>query len=115
MAGVRFHLGRDCLCKREAPEFGRFTFPLCWRCSGITTGAAVLLTVYALGYLPAATAYWAVVGGLCGLPAAADVGLQVMTPYRSNRSRRLVTGVLMGAGIVLLGHVLVRCFHGLTD
>jgi uncharacterized membrane protein len=113
MAGVEFRLGRDCLCRREAPALGRFTFPLCWRCSGMTAGAAALLSVHALGDLLAASAALAVTGCLCGLPAAADVCFQIMTPYRSNHARRLVTGLLLGAGIVLLGHVLMRCFHRL--
>ena len=114
MTRGRFRLGQDCLCRREAPALGRYTSPLCWRCSGMAAGAAALLTVHALGGLPAASAILAVAGCLCGLPAAADVSFQVMTPYRSNRSRRLVTGVLLGAGIVLLGQVLARCLHGLS-
>jgi hypothetical protein len=77
-------------------------------------GATALLAVHALGGLPAASATLAVMGCLCGLPAAADVGFQILTPYRSNRLRRLVTGLLLGAGIVLLGHVLVRSFHELS-
>jgi uncharacterized membrane protein len=113
MASARFRLGRDCLCRREAPALGRFTSPLCWRCSGITAGAAALLTVHALGGLPAGPAPLAVTGCLCSLPAVADVAFQVMTAYRSNRSLRLVTGVLLGAGIVLLGQVLARCLHRL--
>jgi uncharacterized membrane protein len=99
------------LCRRGAPTLGPFTFPLCWRCSGITAGAAALLAVHALGSLPAASATLAVMGCLCGIPAGADVGFQVVTPYRSNRLRRLVTGLLLGAGIVLLGQVLVQAFH----
>jgi uncharacterized membrane protein len=114
MTRARFRLGQDCLCRREAPALGRFTFPLCWRCSGMTAGLTALLTVDVLGGLTAASASLAVTGCLCGLPAAADVSIQVITPYRSNRSRRFVTGVLLGAGIVLLGHVLVRCFRGLA-
>jgi uncharacterized membrane protein len=114
MPSAGFRLGRDCLCRREAPALGRFTFPLCWRCSGMTAGAMALLAIHALGCLPAAPATLAVAGGLCGLPAAADVCFQLMTAYRSNRSRRLATGLLLGAGIVLLGHVLVRCLHGFS-
>jgi uncharacterized membrane protein len=114
MARARFRLGQDCLCRREAPALGRFTFPLCWRCSGLTAGATALLTVHALAGLPPASASLAVTGCLCGLPATVDVGLQILTPYRSNRARRLVTGVLLGAGIVLLGQILARCFHGLS-
>lgn len=113
MARAGFRLGQDCLCRREAPALGRFTFPLCWRCSGITAGAGALLAVHALGCLPAVSAALAVAGCLCGLPAGADVCFQVMTAYRSNRSRRLVTGALLGAGIVLLGHGLGYCFHRL--
>ncbi len=114
MARARFRLGQDCLCRREAPALGRFTFPLCWRCSGMMAGLAALITIDALGGLPAASAFLAVTGCLCGLPAAADVSFQVMTAYRSNRSRRLVSGVLLGAGIVLLGRVLARWFRGLA-
>ena len=112
MARAWFRLGRDCLCHREAPEIGRCTFPLCWRCSGMTAGAAALLAVDALSSLPAALASLAVAGCLCGLPATADVGFQVITRYRSNRSRRFVTGLLLGASIVLLARVLVQCLRG---
>jgi uncharacterized membrane protein len=112
MARASFRLGRDCLCRREAPEIGRFTFPLCWRCSGMTAGAAALLAVDALGSLPAASASLAMAGCLCGLPAAVDVCFQVMTRYRSNPSRRFVTGVLLGTSIELLARVLVQCLRG---
>jgi uncharacterized membrane protein len=114
MARVQFRLGQDCLCRREAPALGGFTCPLCWRCSGIAAGAAAVLAAYALGGLPPAPAALAVAGSLCGLPAAADVALQMMTAYRSNRSRRLLSGLLLGAGIVLLAQALVRWYHGLT-
>jgi uncharacterized membrane protein len=112
MACASFRLGRDCLCRREAPEIGHFTFPLCWRCSGMMAGVAGLLAVGALGGLPAASACVAIAGCICGLPAAVDVCFQVMTPYRSNRSRRFVTGVHLGNSIVLLAHVLVQCLRG---
>jgi len=88
---------------------------MCWRCSGMIGGAAALLMIDALGGLTAAApVLMAVAGCLCGLPAAADVCFQVMTRYRSNHSRRLVTGVLLGTGIVLLGHAVAWCLEGLT-
>jgi uncharacterized membrane protein len=114
MNRARFRLGQDCLCRRDAPALGRFTFPVCWRCSGIAAGMTALLGVDALGGLSAASTSLAVAGCLCSLPAAADVYFQVMTSYRSNASRRLVSGMLLGAGIVLLGRVVAQCFRGLA-
>jgi uncharacterized membrane protein len=114
MARGWFRLGRDCLCRREAPAVGRFTLPLCWRCSGMTVGAAGMLVIDALGALAVAPVFMAVAGCLCGLPAAADVGFQVITPYRSNRLRRLASGVLLGTGIALLVNVVARWLRGLT-
>src|SRR5215469_9231063 len=98
-----FRLGRDCLCRREAPALGRFTCPLCWRCTGVTVGTLALQAINCLGGLedlPAALA--AALGVACGLPAAADVFCQMAGSYRSNRHRRMATGVLLGAGVVLL-------------
>jgi uncharacterized membrane protein len=108
-----FHLGRDCLCRREAPTLGRFTFPLCWRCTGIAVGIAALQAVDCLGGLqgfPASLA--APLGALCGLPAAADVFCQMAGPYRSDRRRRLATGVLLGAGVVFLARAFVPLIRG---
>jgi uncharacterized membrane protein len=112
MAGRRFRLGQDCLCRRDAPALGRFTFPICWRCTGMAAGAVAMLASRALRGWPAPCASLAAAGCLCALPAAADVTFQVMTSYRSNRLRRLATGLLLGAGIVLFAHVLVGHCHG---
>jgi uncharacterized membrane protein len=108
-----FHLGRDCLCRREAPTLGWFTFPLCWRCTGIAAGILALQAVDCLGGLecfPASLA--AIVGASCALPAGADVLCQMAGSYRSNRSRRLATGVLLGAGVVFLAHAFAPLFRG---
>src|SRR4051812_30894768 len=85
-----FCLGRDCLCRREAPAAGRFISPLCWRCSGMAAGLApgVALTLCMDSALLAALA-----SGLAALPAGADVLCQIASDYRSNRWRRVVTGL----------------------
>jgi uncharacterized membrane protein len=109
-----FRLGRDCLCRREAPALGRITFPLCWRCCGIAAGAAALLAADVLGGLDGLQAApAAALGASCGLPAALDVSCQMAGSYRSNRRRRVGTGGLLGAGLVLLARALVPWFRGL--
>jgi uncharacterized membrane protein len=90
---------------------GRFTFPLCWRCSGLLVGSVVGSLVIPCMHLPAATLMLVVLGCLAALPAAVDVLCQVVSSYRSNRSRRLVTGLLLGAGIALLCHSFVSWFR----
>jgi uncharacterized membrane protein len=98
-----FHLGRDCLCRREAPKLGRFTSPLCWRCSGILAG--VLIGAPLLSFLPGPIVGEQLlgrVGMVLVLPAAIDVFSQMASTYRSNWLRRLVTGMLLGVGLPFL-------------
>ena len=104
-----FRLGQDCLCRKEAPHVGRFTFPFCWRCSGLLVGG--LLGSLALGWLrlPPATLLFSLFGFLSVLPGTLDVLCQVLTSYRSNYRRRLATGLLLGTGIALFSHVFVTC------
>jgi uncharacterized membrane protein len=107
-----FHLGRDCLCRREAPQVGGLTFPLCWRCSGMLAG--VLAGGQMLSWVPALAALpllLGLLGGLLIFPAGADVFCQLVSTYRSNRLRRSVTGLLLGMGLVLLSKVLVDLFR----
>ncbi len=107
---IRF--GQYCLCRREAPRVGHFTFPVCWRCSGLLAGG--LLGSLALAWLKlpsTALLPLGVVGGLATLPAALDVFCQIVSAYRSNRYRRLATGLLLGAGIVLIITAIVSWFR----
>jgi len=106
-----FRFGRDCLCRREAPHVGRFSFPVCWRCSGLLVGSFFGSLVLPWLKLPPETLLLGVVGCVAVVPAAADVLCQVVTSYRSNRHRRLATGLLLGAALALLCHVVVSWFR----
>jgi uncharacterized membrane protein len=103
-----FHLGRDCLCGKEAPQLGGFTSPLCWRCSamlaGVMAGCLVLDCVQALMASPLLLG---LLGGALAFPAGADVFCQLVSTYRSNRVRRLVTGFPLGVGLALLSKALM--------
>lgn len=102
-------LGRDCFCRREAPRLGALVCPLCWRCSGLFSGAAAGLAVL-LCLPPPPLGILAGLGVLCGLPAGADVLAQLVSPYRSFWSRRLWTGCLLGLAVALLSRALALSF-----
>ena len=106
-----FQFGHDCLCRKEAPQLGGFTSPLCWRCSAMLTGLlAGCLILCGLQRLESSPLLLGLLGGACVAPAGADVAWQIIGPYRSNRGRRLATGLPLGVGLVFLTHVLVRWF-----
>lgn len=83
---------------------GRRT-PICARCVGFVGGNLVgLAALFALG---PATAAWAVAGLALLVPVAVDGALQLATRHRSTNPRRFLTGLLGGAGqILILGAVL---------
>ena len=110
-----FRLGRDCLCRKESPRLGRWRFPLCWRCSGVLVGLTVVVLAGSLRTLPSSPVTLAILGGSCGLPAGADVFFQVVSTYRSTPRRRLWTGLLLGAAIVLLSQSVVSLLRSLLD
>jgi len=95
-----FRLGRDCLCRRDAPRLAGLSSPLCWRCSGAALGALFFLPASA--YAGPGLHACAVWGCLLALPATADVLLQILTRYRSGPARRFATGLLLGCAVVLL-------------
>lgn len=85
---------------------GRRT-PVCARCVGFVAGnLAGLAVLFALG---PATVLWAAAGLALLVPVAVDGSLQLTSSYRSTNPRRLATGLLGGAGqILILGAVLAR-------
>ena len=105
------HLGRDCLCGKEAPRLWGFTSPLCWRCSAMMVGVlAGCLMLFCLRLLGGSPLLLGLLGGSCVFPAGADVFCQVVGPYRSNRIRRLVTGIPLGVGLAFLSRACVTLF-----
>src|SRR5271166_456148 len=97
-----FRLGRECLCRRDAPRLGGMVCPLCWRCSGMVLGLVSALAVAPSAYgVPVATELMLVTAAWW-LPALVDVAAQIASrhAYRSHRLIRLVTGLALGAGIV---------------
>ncbi len=106
-----FHIGRDCLCGREAPRSWGFTSPLCWRCSAMMVGVfAGCMMLFCLQPLAGSPLLLGLLGGSCVVPAGADVFFQMVGPYRSNRIRRLVTGLPLGVGLAFLSRACVASF-----
>lgn len=106
-----FHLGRDCLCRKEAPRLGGLTFPLCWRCTGMTAGAvAGCLTLACTPGVVMSPLWLGLIGLSCIIPAGADVFCQLVSNYRSNRHRRLVTGIPLGVGLAFVSKAVSAFF-----
>ncbi|HET6363325.1 MAG TPA: DUF2085 domain-containing protein [Gemmatimonadota bacterium] len=93
---------------------GGWRSPICARCVGLLAGYP--LAVVALFAFGPPSPERALIGALFLVPAAVDGGLQALSAYRSTSARRLVTGVLAGAGqLELLGGItaaLLRAIHG---
>lgn len=73
-------------------------FPVCARCTGIAAGYVSVIVFAAFGVPAHAVA----LGLLLNLPAALDGGTQALGWRRSNNALRLVTGILCGAGQVMV-------------
>jgi uncharacterized membrane protein len=86
----------------RAPRLGRFCFPLCWRC----TGAACAVCAGWLAGPPTLSAWWLVVAALAILPAYVDGVAQYEYARLSNNPRRFITGLGLGAGLVVARAVL---------
>ena len=70
-------------------------FPICARCTGILIG--LFLGIF-VAIMFGTLRWWVIL--LFPLPGAIDGIIQQKTPYESNNILRLLTGVLMGIGII---------------
>ena len=75
---------------------------------GVLAGCLMLFCIRSLGGSPLLLG---LLGGSCVFPAGADVFCQVVGPYRSNRIRRLVTGIPLGVGLAFLSRACVALFR----
>jgi uncharacterized membrane protein len=93
---------------------GGWRSPVCARCVGLLAGYPLALAALFLLGIPGLER--AAAGALLLVPAAVDGGRQMLTPYRSTTTRRVVTGVLAGFGqFELLGGMtggILRSLHG---
>jgi uncharacterized membrane protein len=93
---------------------GAWRSPVCARCVGLLAGYPLALAALFLLGIPGLER--AAAGALLLVPAAVDGGRQMLTPYRSTTTRRVVTGVLAGFGqFELLGGMtggILRSLHG---
>ena len=85
-----------CNCRADrAPRLGRYSFPLCWRCTAIITGMLIPLV------LPP----WLAV--LFMLPCLIDGIAQYHAGIESTNGRRILTGLPAGIGIAAIVHTIV--------
>ena len=92
--------GRRMGC-HQMPErsffFKGYQFPVCARCTGVIIGQAVALIVAVCGVVPG----WGIDLAML-VPMGLDWGLQFLGILSSGNIRRVVTGVLGGAGLCYL-------------
>lgn len=88
-------IGKVPLCNgipSRALHIGDFCFILCYRCSDVIIGMLAIL--YYLRNKKPKIQYILLI-----IPMIIDGFLQLLTPYISNNSLRLITGILFGVGI----------------
>lgn len=95
---MRMHL---CFCHHEEAKglalFGIHRF-LCSRCTGISLGAVLAVAIYYGGVQIRFTT-----GCLMMLPLIADGYLQILRVHRSSNPFRLLSGVLFGLALNMMG------------
>ena len=86
-----------CHCRDDRSfHFKGRRFPICARCTGELAG----IIAAALLYRPLGPSY--LVSALMLIPLILDGGIQYFTSYESTNVRRLITGILFGAGLTFL-------------
>ena len=101
--------GSEPLCNghsERAPHIGSFCFPLCWRCTAITSGTAVLYWVNFNSLWESPTMGF-ICAILCCIPCLIDVYAQYYLNYESTNKRRIITGFMTGMGLVILSELLL--------
>ena len=82
--------------------WGRHRARVCSRCFGLVVGLLTVLLLVPAGNLPAWDRWfgaWLVL--LCPIPAIVDFHGQLMGSWESTNLRRLLTGIILGAGVAL--------------
>lgn len=94
--------GCHCRDDRSFHYHGR-RFPVCARCTGELVGILAAALCYPWVRV---SALWAAV---LMIPMVLDGGVQALTPYESTNTRRFVTGLLFGCGLLTLFFFTTAC------
>jgi len=110
---LELRLGEDVVCgRREAPKIFSFTFPFCWRCSGIIVGLLFGRLIWTWsGVFEISFISLLLMVFLLWLPIVLDVFFQKVSDYKSSRRRRFVSGILAGIGIVPFSKACLKVIH----
>lgn len=94
--------GCHCRDDRSFHYHGR-RFPVCARCTGELVGILAAALCYPWVRV---SALWA---AFLMVPMVLDGGVQALTPYESTNTRRFVTGLLFGCGLLTLFFFTTAC------
>lgn len=87
----------------SAPSINGKVFFLCWRCSGVLIGVAIITVLFFFGVIDVSKKM-VLQSSILGLPALVDyIGIRV-TIFRPSNLRRTITGILLGvpiSGVIL--------------
>lgn len=93
-------IGKVPLCNgkpERAPHLGSFCFPLCWRCTSIIIGIA-LLNWIELSFFYSHITMGMLLSFMLLIPCIIDGLKQNFQNYESTNKRRIITGILAGCG-----------------
>lgn len=86
---------------------GSYQLPLCARCTGILLGELIAIIMVADNFI-LSLAY----NFLLLIPLIMDGSIQLITAYESNNTKRILSGLLFGFGLVgLLFELIVRMWN----
>ncbi len=106
--------GETPLCNgrpERAPHIGSFCFPLCWRCTSIIAGYSVCYWTKPV-FLSSHIILGLIISIGLIIPCAYDGVRQVLSDYESSNPLRIITGLLAGIGMSILGFVFYGCING---
>lgn len=72
-----------------------YQFPVCARCTGVMLGYIISFILRIVG-----TRINFILCTIMILPMAIDGGIQLLTSYKSNNIKRLITGIFAGIGFI---------------
>ncbi|WP_459500503.1 DUF2085 domain-containing protein [Bacillus sp. C1] len=82
--------------KNRSFHYHNHYFPLCARCTGELIGLFLGIALYFYFQFP----YFIYILGM--IPLVIDGGLQLLTSYQSNNSKRVITGSVFGISLITL-------------